>query len=565
MAGRSDQGRKLAEQVARGGALLDASDPGAARKVFETALRRNAASYEAQLGLARALFDLGEADAEAAFARAATLAPDRAEPLLWQVRVLNTQLEASPDAAFRDGELLIGHFEKDEDWDRVCRISRLLDEAVARAPGDPDARLQRGLWLEQAGASYESDTGILDLRLALEARPRDPAMQRAVGIGLIRAGELFEGVDLLTRLEAEHGPLDEVALRVRAEALSSWLNEDARAEADLRALVRMNPAHGDDHRALAQLLKKQGRIEETIPIWRHVLTLAQPRSEDCRALARALLSLTRYAEAEVVCTDGIAAWPKDNCLYMLRGNARLHQDDAEGARQDYDRALELNAGCTAALLNRGSLRGREGDAEGKLADWLRVLDKDPRNASAHQHLADHFLNTKMWAQCMHHARAALSRNLNNAWARAMLGRARFELGEGEAALDDLDRAVHDGPTIAAVLNQRGIVLGKLGQTERQIEDCRIALQHAPGDTGILYNLGVRLAQSGAAAEAFDIFDDLVSRRDNVSDRRWRGECHRLSGRLPEAIADFEQALSMEGVSDEDAAWIAEKLAATQGS
>ncbi len=331
----------------------------------------------------------------------------------------------------------------------------------------------------------------------------------------------------------------------------------------MRRLVEMNPSHANDHRTLARLLKKHDRVEEAVPILQHVLSFDASTTGDFRALAKALLTMKRDAEAESVCTAGIAAWPDYNCLYMLRGNARWHQDKTEAARQDYDRALELNARCVSALLNRGNLSRGQGDTDGMLEDWLKVLDREPKNTKAHQHLANHFLGQQMWDQCLFHAGEAIRKAPSNARARAMFGRAQFELGEGEAALDDLDRAVSDGPDIAEVHKQRGIVLVKLGHPDLQIEDCRIALQNAPGDTGIAFNLGVRLAQTGSVAEAFDIFDDLVSRRGRLSDHRWRGECHRLLGRLPKAIADLEHALSMKGISDENFTWITEKIAAAR--
>ncbi len=172
---------------------------------------------------------------------------------------------------------------------------------------------------------------------------------------------------------------------------------------------------------------------------------------------------------------------------------------------------------------------------------------------------ERFVNQKAWPDCLRHANAVLDRKPTTARSRTMRGRARCETGDAEAGIEDLDRAVRDGPDIAAVRNQRAIVFGKMGRPDLRIEDSRIALRHAPGDSGILHHLGVMLAKTGQAEEVLGIFTDLVSRHTEADDRAWRGECHRLLGNLPGAIADFEHPLTMEGVSDEDATWINEKF------
>ena len=122
-------------------------------------------------------------------------------------------------------------------------------------------------------------------------------------------------------------------------------------------------------------------------------------------------------------------------------------------------------------------------------------------------------------------------------------RARFETGDPGNGLNDLDRAVDLAPDNAAIRNQRGIVLGAMGHPDLQIEECRTALQHAPGDNGILHNLAVCLIDTDRAAEALPIFDDLVERRGSASDWGWRGKCKtpdrpaRRRNRRPGTCAD----------------------------
>ena len=73
---RAHRQQAAAEQAARAAALLQDGQVAQARDLFVAALRKDAGSYEAQLGLAQALVNLDHPNADAAFAKAAKLSPD---------------------------------------------------------------------------------------------------------------------------------------------------------------------------------------------------------------------------------------------------------------------------------------------------------------------------------------------------------------------------------------------------------------------------------------------------------------------------------------------------------
>lgn len=546
-----ESARDVADAIARGAAFLEQGNAVAARTAFEGALRRDAESFDAQLGLARALFAMQHADADAAIERAGALQPDRPEPLIWQARIARAKVEAASDTVILDGALI----RADHDgWDNIWLVDELLEAALMRAPDDPALLQERTQWLRFVGPGFDAEQGIAHLRATYSTRGNDPSLAHLVAMELIELGDMERAVEILDHLEAQHGPLDAVALRARAEAMI-WLKDDDRREADLRALVRLDPDHAGDHRTLAGFLARKKRLTEAVPLWRHVLRLPGHGRLDYRTLGRLLARLDRYDEAEAVYTQGIAMAPDYNCLYMLRGVARRKLGRPDAARADFDRAIDLNPKCSAAFFNRGRVAESHGDTGGMLQDWFAVLEFAPKNVAANLALADHYLGEKRWRHCFSHADAALEMQPQSAGGLAMRGRALFELGQTESGLKDLDLAVAHAPNRAAVRNQRAIVLGKTGRIDLQIEELRLALQSAPRDTGVLHNLAVCLAKTDAPAEAFGIFDDLVRRRDNANDLAWRGECHRLLGRPKEALADLEHALKLGG----DAGWIADKL------
>ncbi len=103
----------------------------------------------------------------------------------------------------------------------------------------------------------------------------------------------------------------------------------------------------------------------------------------------------------------------------------------------------------------------------------------------------------------------------------------------------------------------------MGQVERQIEECRIALIDAPGDKGITYNLAHCLAAIGKFDESYQLFDYVARVRGRVYDWAWRGECQRRLGRMAEAGCDLAAALEMPHITNDQRDWIIPCLAAAR--
>lgn len=530
-----------ADQTARALAMLAAGQSAEAAPLFLAALRKDAASYDAQLGLGRAFYGLGEDHkADAAFAKAAELEPGKAAPHLWRARILKAQLEASPTANFHNGKYFSSL--EGDDYRLESEITEHLDAAVAAAPDNLEARCERGLW---SAFTDRHDGAVYDLHKVYDATPDDPALWRKIAPALLNAGDYEFGLQLADQLEAL-GPLDAPLLRARLDAVR-WVRDAARIEADLRALVALEPNNLLDCRELADFLHGQKRRADEVAERQHIVTLPNAESSDFRALASALAVLERYSDAEDALDEAIRLDPKNGCLYQRRGNMRRIQDRGDEAMADYDQACSFGP-IYSALNNRGILHKRKGDTDAMRADWLEATQKSGKATMAHQNLADHFLGERMWAECLMHAEAVVERQPKNAKALSLRGRARFETGLADKGLADLDRAVELAPDSAAIRNQRGIVLGKMGHPDLQVEECRTALEHAPGDRGILHNLGVSLLKTGRPDEALPILEDVALRHGSASDWGWLGECKRQLGRPADAVADLEHALTLDADS-----------------
>ncbi|MEI8186381.1 MAG: tetratricopeptide repeat protein [Chlorobiaceae bacterium] len=75
--------------------------------------------------------------------------------------------------------------------------------------------------------------------------------------------------------------------------------------------------------------------------------------------------------------------------FLLSGEAKFKSKDFNGAIADYTKALELNPKYVEAYLNRGLAKRSVGDAEGAKVDLKKSIDLDPtpKDAAAYYYRA----------------------------------------------------------------------------------------------------------------------------------------------------------------------------------
>ncbi len=69
--------------------------------------------------------------------------------------------------------------------------------------------------------------------------------------------------------------------------------------------------------------------------------------------------------------------------YLARARARFENESFLGARDDCDRALEINPGFARAWHNRGLIDLQIGDVAAAVEDLGRAIEAHPDYASAH--------------------------------------------------------------------------------------------------------------------------------------------------------------------------------------
>lgn len=131
------------------------------------------------------------------------------------------------------------------------------------------------------------------------------------------------------------------------------------------------------------------------------------------------------------------------------------------------------------------------------------------------------------------------------------GRLLADRGEHEDAIPLYNEALKGTPERAVVYYERGRSYEELGVDkpellDRAVEDYTTCLEKDPEFLQALNNKGVVLAKMGKFLEAAEEFGQLISLQpDDVLALRNRGLCHHDRGDFDSALADYNKALSYE--------------------
>jgi tetratricopeptide (TPR) repeat protein len=226
-----------------------------------------------------------------------------------------------------------------------------FERALSAAPDDFMAHYNLGYALMGQGRLAEARRR-LEASLELEANHADTIFQ----LGRLAQGEgrLAEALDLLSRAAqipecrpAVHRHLGE------ALAASGRLNE---AEEAFHKAVKVNP---NDAAALASLaemyLHREANLEIVLSLVRKARELEPAVARHVRIMARALISLNHWDEAQDLLAQAVTQHPQDPFIALQ--SARLHaaQSDVAAARDEFVRALSLEPNLEEARAGLAAL------------------------------------------------------------------------------------------------------------------------------------------------------------------------------------------------------------------
>ncbi len=198
-------------------------------------------------------------------------------------------------------------------------------------------------------------------------------------------------------------------------------------------------------------------------------------------------------------------------IFANRGVARFQTGDVDGAREDLNRALDLDDESVPAYLNRAMVRQATGDVVGALKDFGRVVELDPDNADAY----------------------------------ASRGYLRLEQGELEAAVEDFEQAIEARPYDATNYYNLGNAYAEQAEWEEAIEQYDQAIELDPEDPQAYSNRGSAKVQLQDFQGAIDDWNEATDLDPyNPIPYVKRAGVWNMLDEEDEALADLDKALEV---------------------
>jgi Flp pilus assembly protein TadD len=170
-------------------------------------------------------------------------------------------------------------------------------------------------------------------------------------------------------------------------------------------------------------------------------------------------------------------------------------------------------------VNRGALRLAEGDVDGAETMFREAIDLDPANPTAHANLGYVLALTERHEEAIRESEEALAREPDRSGPWAHIGISRLALGEIDAGLSALSRAVRLDPRNHFAWHAMGRVLLALGRAKEAELAWASAVAARPNDVDLLIGLAVVLSAQGRTGEAVHVLHRATSIAPDSS-RAW---------------------------------------------
>jgi tetratricopeptide (TPR) repeat protein len=183
--------------------------------------------------------------------------------------------------------------------------------------------------------------------------------------------------------------------------------------------------------------------------------------------------------------------------YYFRGSAKFGKSDFDGAIGDYGQALRLDPADPDYLTSRAAAYEAKKDMDRALADYNEAIKSNPNSIYAYNNRGAAYQRKGDFARAAadYGEVTRLQPNNLDAWSARCWVRA-ISPNQAPQALSDCNAALKIKADAADVLDTRGFVYLKLGQTDNAIKDFDAALKADPKLAGSLYGRGIAKTRKG---------------------------------------------------------------------
>ena len=252
------------------------------------------------------------------------------------------------------------------------RAAAPLARAVAASPADPELRRMLAMTLIQT----EEYPRAAELLAADPEREREPSLEFAYGLALVRSGRPAEAEQVFSRLLARHGESAEISVML-GQARAQEGDFEAAIET-LRRALQLKPDVAEANATLGVMYLKQGKLPEAEQALRAELAVRPSDVTSANALATALDLQGRPDEAVPVLRRALKTKPDYADARYLLGRILLAQGSAAEALEHLEAAVHVapeDANIHYQLGRAYQALGRSADAEREFETFRQLKVK----------------------------------------------------------------------------------------------------------------------------------------------------------------------------------------------
>jgi protein O-GlcNAc transferase len=284
----------------------------------------------------------------------------------------------------------------------------------------------------------------------------------------------------------------------------------AEAEGAFRQVVGLNPEDARTWNNLSVVLRLQGKAGEAEPCSRRAVKLQPAAAGHWLNLASSQFNQHKFAEAAENIRKAIEINPND---VLARNNlciALLRQGKPAEAEEQARRAVELNATSGESWANLGECLITQRRWPDAANAYRQAADREPKNAAMWTRLGV----AELYGQRFAEAAAALERSLalvpDEPVALVSYASLLAQCGQTQAGVAMLQLVLNRHPDFAPAWVAMGDALRLMGNIEQATAALRRALELAPKQFEVRYNLSLALAQQWSLVEAESLVREIIA-------------------------------------------------------
>lgn len=281
-----------------------------------------------------------------------------------------------------------------------------------------------------------------------------------------------------------------------------------RALMEVRKAIELQPASDDAHRLLGEIQQRDGRFDEAAAAFDRAIALRPDYWRNHYRKGVFLSTSGRYDDAAVALRAAIALAPDVASGYQSLGAALQLKGDLEGARQQYQRVLEMRPN-SSAWTNLGVLLHWQHKYGEAIAAHRKAADLGDREPLPHRNMGDAYwaMGDQVQARASYGVAVSLLEeglrvDPNDVDNLVELAYCELRLGQGIQALEHLRQAERHDPEARSVLYLKSVVAARDGRLDEALA------------------LVQRAVQRGAQVQEIEYDDDLAPVRALPAYRAW---------------------------------------------